>query len=118
MEFYYHDIDRDVLVITADGGLNRDTSVQFVQSIEKLVEAGLNKIIVDCSKLDYISSIGLGALLRLHQRMKGRGGDVKIAGVSGFIAQALQATRLDRMFSLYPDVDRARLDFRPRENPA
>ncbi len=41
MEFYYDDIDEDVLIITADGGLNADTSEQFTLSIEKLVDAGL-----------------------------------------------------------------------------
>ncbi len=40
MEFYYDEIDNDVLIVTADGGLNADTSEQFVQSIEKLVDAG------------------------------------------------------------------------------
>ena len=43
MEFYYDEIDNDVLIITADGGLNADTSEQLIQSIEKLVDAGLKK---------------------------------------------------------------------------
>ncbi len=48
MEFYYDEIDGDVLIIKADGGLNADTTDQFVESIEKLVTAGLANIIVDC----------------------------------------------------------------------
>lgn len=112
MEFYYDEIDRDVLVLVADGGLNADTADQFVTSIEKLVDGGLTKIVVDCSKLHYISSYGMGVLLRLHKRLKTHGGDVKIAGAKGMTPQALQILRLDRLFQLYPDVGQARLDFR------
>ena len=112
MEFRYDEIEGDVLIITADGGLNRDTAERFVQDIETLVDTGLRQIIVDCSQLTYISSYGLGVLVRLHKRMNTHGGDVKIASVRGVLSQALQATRLDRLFDIYPDVNRARLAFR------
>ncbi len=65
MEFYYDEIDGDVLVLRVDGGLNADTAEQFVKSIEKLVDAGLTKLIIDCSKLDHVSSYGVGVLIRL-----------------------------------------------------
>ncbi len=113
MEFYYDEIDNDVLIITADGGLNADTSEQFILSIEKLVDAGLKKMIVDCDKLDYISSYGLGVLARLHNRMKHQGGDVKIASVKGPLPDVLQVTGLNKLFEIYADVNRARLAFRP-----
>lgn len=114
METYYDDVDEDVLVIKADGGLNARTAEPFVEDMEKLVEAGLRKIIVDCSTLDYISSFGLGVLIRLHGRLARSGGDVKIASVKGMIAEALRITRLNKLFEIYPDVARARLAFRPR----
>ena len=85
-----------------------------MQQIETLVDAGLRHLIIDCTRLTSISSYGLGVLIRLHKRMKTRGGDVKLCGVRGIIPQVLQVTKLDRMFQLYPDVDRARLAFRPR----
>jgi anti-anti-sigma factor len=113
MEFRYDEIDNDVLIISADGGLNADTAADFVQSIEKLVDAGLCKIIIDCKDLTYVSSYGLGVLIRLNKRVRNRGGDVKLASITGIVPQALQATRLDRLFAIYADVNRARLAFRP-----
>ena len=115
MEFYYDEIDGDVLIIGADGGLNAQTADQFATSIEKLVDAGLKKIIVDCAKLDYISSYGLGVLIRLHRRMKRHGGDVKIASVKSLIAEVLAITRVNTFLDIYPDVNRARLAFRPKQ---
>ena len=114
VELYYDDVDGDVLVIKADGGLNRETTDKFVSDIEKLVEVGLRKIIVDCAKLEYISSRGLGVLLRLHKRMQQHEGDVKIASVNSAILDILRMTRLDKRFEIYPDVPRARLAFKPK----
>ncbi len=114
MEFYYDEIDNDMLIITVDGGLSAETSEQFVQSIEKLVDAGLKKMIVNCDKLDYISSSGLAVLVRLHNRMKRQGSNVKLASVKGALPNILQVTGLNRLFDIYPDVNRARLAFRPK----
>jgi len=116
MEFYYHEIDQDVLVLVADGGLDAQTSTVFVEQLETLIDKGLRKIIVDCGKLNYISSAGMSMLLRLHRRMAKLGGDVKLANIHGLIAQILATVHLDRLFDIYPTVDRARLAFRPRED--
>jgi anti-sigma B factor antagonist len=116
VEFYYHEIDNSVLILRADGGINSDNAGQFVSDLEKLVEAGLTKIIVDCTGLEHISSYGIGVLLRVHKRLAKHGGDVKLAGVHGAIAGVLRIARMGELFEMYPDVDRARLAFRPVEN--
>ncbi len=114
MEIYYDDVDSEVLVIKADGGLNAGTAEGFVEDLEKLVDAGLRKIIVDCSGLDYISSFGLGVLVRLHGHLARHGGNVKIAAVKGMIVEVMRLTKLNKLFEIYPDVSRARLAFRPK----
>ncbi len=112
MEFYAHEIDRDVLILRADGGLNSQTAQQFVEELAALVDAGIRKIIVDCTLLDYLSSYGISVLLRVHARMRKRGGDVKLCGVKGVVNDVLKITNLDHVLHVYADVDRARLAFR------
>ncbi|MDP6633401.1 MAG: STAS domain-containing protein [Phycisphaerae bacterium] len=114
MQFYEHEIDNDILIIAADGGIDRHTRKEFVERILELVEGGMTKIIVDCQKLTYISSWGLGMLLRLHKRAKTAGGEVKIANVHSRIVELLRITRLNKIFGIYPSVNRARLEFRPK----
>ena len=112
MEFIPHEIDHDVFVLMADGGLNRDNARSFTEDIEKMVQSGFTKLIIDCSRLDFISSSGLGTLLVLQKRMKAAGGEVKLCSVKGIVVQALQIMRLDRLFGIYPDLGQARLAFR------
>jgi len=113
VEFYYDEIDGSVLILRADGGINKDNAAGFVSDLEKLVDAGLTKIIVDCTGLDHISSYGLGVLLRVHKRLARHGGDVKLAGLHSGLVTLLRVARLDGIFDIYPDVNRARLAFRP-----
>ncbi len=118
MEFYYHELDNDVLIISADGGIDRHTSKEFVQDVLDLIEAGIRKIIIDCEKLSYISSYGLGVLLHVHKRARTAGGEVKIANVHSRVAAVLNLTHLNKVFGIYPDVNRARLEFRPKDADA
>jgi anti-anti-sigma factor len=116
VEFYYHEIDKDVLILRADGGINKDNAREFVADLEKLVDAGLTKIIVDCEGLDHISSFGIGVLLRVHKRIAKLGGNVKLAGIHSGLVRILQIARVDELFDIYPDVNRARLAFRPAQD--
>jgi anti-sigma B factor antagonist len=113
MEFYYAEMDKDVLIVRADGALNSDTADRFVDQLGGFIDSGLTKIIVDCSELEQITSYGLGVLVRLHGKLAKRGGDVKLACVGGLVEQVLTVTRLTSLFRIYPDVNAARLSFPP-----
>jgi anti-sigma B factor antagonist len=115
MKFYYSDVDKDILIVCADGGLNSENANQFVDEIGTLIECGQTKIIVDCTRLDYISSYGVGVLVRLHAKLAERGGDVKLACVKTIIEKLLTTLRLNSIFEIYPDVNRARLMFQPKD---
>ncbi len=116
MEFYFHEIDKAVMILGADGGLNGDTAKPFVEQLESLVDAGVNKIIVDCTKLEYISSYGIGLLVRLHKKLAKHGGDVKVAAPKSIVLTALTVMHMGKIFEIYPDVDQARLAFRPKDS--
>jgi anti-sigma B factor antagonist len=117
MEFFFHELDKDVLILSADGGLNAETGAEFLRQLDVLVDSGLKKIIVDCTRLDYISSYGVGLLARLHNKLAGHGGDVKIAAPRSMVLQAMNVMRLGEIFGIYPDVNRARLAFREKRTP-
>jgi len=114
MEFFFHELDRDVLILSADGGLTADTGPEFVRQLEALVDGGVTKIIVDCTRLDYISSYGVGLLVRAHNKLASHGGDVKIAAAHSMLLQALNVMRMGKLFGIYPDVNQARLAFREK----
>src|SRR6185295_8396336 len=101
MELYYHNLDQNILILRADGGLNSDTADQMLTQLEQLIDGGLRRIIVDCSQLDFVSSMGIGKLVRLHKRLAQYGGDVRLASLKGMLARMLEIARLSKMFALY-----------------
>lgn len=114
METYLAEADDRVIVIVADGGLNKGTADQIREVVQRAIDCGMKGVIVDCAKLDILSSAGLAKLLMMHKRMKEHGGEVKIAGLQGLSVQVLRVARLDGVFQIYPDVSQARLSFRER----
>jgi anti-anti-sigma factor len=114
METYLGEADEQVIVIVADGGLNSGTAEQIEKVVQQAVDCGMKGVIVDCGKLEIISSTGLGRLLMLHKRIKAQGGEVKLAGLRGMLVQVLQISGLTKVFQIYPDVSQARLAFRPK----
>jgi len=115
MEFYYHDVDKGVLILSADGGLCADTAEQFVDELSQFIDLGMRKLIVDCTRLTYLSSYGIGILVRLHKRLAQKGGNVKLAAVPGVVARVIQLVRLDQVLQIFPTVDEALSSFRADE---
>jgi anti-anti-sigma factor len=113
MELIFQEVDGDITIIGIDGGLDSSNIAQLNDSVEKLLKGGLKRIILDCQKLNYTSSAGIGTLVSLHHRMKSQGGTIKIAGACGPVFDVIELMNLGSILHLYPDVGQARLSFRP-----
>lgn len=98
------------LILTVQGRLDNESSEFLLDCIQGHIEDGVKNFVLDCSELDYISSVGLGTLVRANSRLKLSEGKVLLAGVEGIVAEVLRISHLDRVFNLYPDVDAAVAD--------
>ena len=55
---------------------------------------------IDMGQLDYISSAGLGVLLRTHKRLAGDGHGLKLVNVSKHINDIFTYSGFDRLFTI------------------
>ncbi len=62
-----------------NGYLDAHTAPELETAISDLVDAGRNKILVNFSNLDYISSAGLGVFMAFIENVRETGGDIKLA---------------------------------------
>ena len=104
MEFYFHEVQRDVLVLRADGSIDSHRVQGFLNQLQRLIEGGSRKLVVDCSSVGYISSIGITAVIRLYKRMAEVDGEVKLAAVQAPRVRLLEITKLNQVFAAYPTV--------------
>ena len=108
METHLDEIDEEILVLVADGGLDARNARELGQKLETLVNAGIRDLIVDCTRLNFISSAGIGTLIAINRRLKERGGRVHLAGATGPIPNLIRMTRLDTVLGVHQDVGRAK----------
>jgi anti-anti-sigma factor len=64
-------------------------------------------LVIDCSGLTLIASIGMGALVSLNSTVNRAGGVMRLAGVNEQVFTALQRAKLHEVFELCDDVDAA-----------
>lgn len=62
-----------------NGYLDAHTAPELETAISELVDAGRNRILVNFSNLDYISSAGLGVFMAFIENVRETGGDIKLA---------------------------------------
>ena len=68
----------DVRILSFQGNLDTNTSPDAENEINGLIEAGVQKLLVNFENLDYISSAGLRILLATAKKLKAGQGDLKI----------------------------------------
>lgn len=55
---------------------------------------------IDMAGLDYISSAGLGVLLRMHKRMMGSGSGLELVNVNSHINDIFSYSGFDKLFKI------------------
>ncbi len=82
-------------------------SERLEQQIEQLLGEGRRKFIVDLSKVVFIDSAGVGALIACWGKVKQAGGQFRVAGAQSRVLRELRMTALDNVLPLEPSVDSA-----------
>ena len=98
------DSEGDFAVIHLEGAVDAHTAPQFEEAVQKVIDAGENKIVVDCEKLSYISSAGLGVFMGFVEELREAGGDIKICGLSEKVKQPFEILGFETLFHFCPDV--------------
>ncbi len=96
-----------VTILYMRGNLDADSVSSFKKTSYKLVEEGNLFMVIDCTGLDFVDSMGLGALISLLRRLRTQNGDLKVAGLNNEVRTVFEITRLHRLFDILPDAQAA-----------
>ena len=59
-------------------------------------------VTIECSRLEYISSAGLGVLLKTQKRLLAAGGKLRLVGVNRHLQDIFQYSGFDQIFEIVP----------------
>ncbi len=97
-----------VMVVSFTGKIVLGEPSQSVRAIvEKLVAENCPQIVFNLSGVPFIDSAGLGALTLSYTKTKNAGGLLKLAEPQVRVKDALEMTRLTRLFPLYANEQEA-----------
>jgi anti-sigma B factor antagonist len=94
-------------VLALDGYLDAHTAPQFEKAVQEEFEAGRIRLIVDCAKLTYISSAGLGVFMIFVEEIRDAGGDIKICGLARKVYQVFEILGFPSLFDIVDDIPAA-----------
>lgn len=72
--------------------------------VPKLVAGGNQTLVFDLSGVTHIDSTGMGRFIDAYGLLEKTGGSMRLAGAVGAVRDAFRVTRLDTVFSFYPNV--------------
>lgn len=93
-----------VMVVKLGGRLDFEACDYFFKCMQDEIENGFHRIVVDCEDLGYLSSAGLGMLVRARGRVKKQGGFICLAQLQSGVADLFHFLHMDKVFRIYPTV--------------
>lgn len=94
-------------VFHIQGVLDHESSTSLETSIENTLSSGKKRIILNCEKLSFISSKGIGALLYMSKITRQRGGVLVLCSLNDECAALFSLLKLGRYIQTVPDYTQA-----------
>lgn len=92
--------DSGIRILALDGYLDAHTAPQFENAIHDEMQAGHQRIVVDCTRLTYISSAGLGVFMSFIEELREIGGDIKLAAITPKVYQVFDVLGFPALFDI------------------
>lgn len=106
MQLDRRNVDNALIVTPLDERLDARVATDFKEQMAELIASGHTKILLDLSRVEFIDSSGLGAIVSSLKRMGGRG-DLVVCGLQDTILTMFRLTRMDRVFQIFDDEQQA-----------
>jgi anti-sigma B factor antagonist len=96
-----------VSVLKVSGYLDTTTSGELEKAFYRLLGKNENRIVIDLSGVNYISSAGWGIFIGEIKEIRRKGGDLKLAGMVGDVYEVFQLLEFNTILEAYDSADEA-----------
>jgi anti-sigma B factor antagonist len=96
-------------VIIIDGDVDASSSIYLDKAITQAIEEDHKNIFIDCRKLNYISSAGLGVFMSYIQDFEAKHINLVIFGLSEKVKNVFQILGLDQLLQIVDSEEKAKL---------
>ena len=82
------------------GWIDSAEASQFLEDMKPLMANANKSIELDCSKLEYICSLGLRGVLQLKKESVAKGGSMVLTHIEGGVQKILKLTGFDKLLDI------------------
>ncbi len=108
------EIKPGIIVLEIEGAIHTGPASQKIeQHVEQSLGRSENRMIFDLSKVTFVDSGGLGAIVRCFSKLKKSGGSLRLTGVKGPVATVVKITQVDKLIEIFPTSVEAAENFLP-----
>lgn len=100
-------LDNGITLLTVSGELDALVAPKLKDAMNKCIDMGEVKIILDCEGLVHINSLAMGILRGKLQAVKEMGGNIKIIRLNNHIQTIFDMIGLDEIFEIYATAEEA-----------
>ncbi|MGP4128378.1 STAS domain-containing protein [Pantoea tagorei] len=106
MKFETEKIDQAFIFTPVVRRLDASVALRFKEAIAEVIKQGETALILDFSRVDFIDSSCLGALISVLKSLSGKG-QLVLCALNANIKAMFALTRMDRVFTLCADRSEA-----------
>jgi len=88
-------------IVAVEGRLDAAQAVKAQTFLDQVA----GQCVLDLGKLEYVSSAGLGVLLKTHKRLMSSGSGIKLINVNKHIHDIFRYSGFDKLFEIVPAGD-------------
>ncbi|NET00376.1 MAG: STAS domain-containing protein [Sphaerospermopsis sp. SIO1G2] len=97
-------IVEDIKVVVLEGDIDASTAPNVTKEVTSLIEPG-SKILLDMTKVEYMSSAGLRTLLTLHRQTNAKQGSLVLVGLNEDVEDTMSVTGFLEHFTTTQDLE-------------
>ena len=101
----------DVSVLDISGELDAHNASQLENSLKALIDEQRFNIIVNCSRLEYIASAGLGVFMAYIEDVRSLGGDIKLSNMTERVYNVFDLLGFPTLYDILDDESEALKSF-------
>lgn len=102
-----HEVLNGLLVVRPENRIDSSNAAAFEARCAALIAEGPQKVVIDFSGVDYISSAGLRVLLVAAKSAKSMGGALTLCSLRGSVREVIEVSGFDTLLGVHEGLSEA-----------
>jgi anti-anti-sigma factor len=112
MDITRNELGGGMTAVKIAGSVHCGTECTLLENeVDSLIEEKQTRLILDLSAVSTMDSAAIGSVVRCFRKLKGVGGDLRLAGAPPVVARILDQTKVNKIVPTFSSVAEAAASF-------